>query len=470
MLPADVLRLARRADRRRRGRRSRRRRPRDASRSSRSRWRRRACEGHPRREAPARRPPAPAGALRAPARRPTSEGSIATRLRDRSPAAAAARWLRSAPEATRTDGPRSSDAPRGVEQRDLTRADAGRRSDDSPPPAPPDRGVGPLALPRRCHACTAALVVASASVDSPTRPTTSRRGAAGPALRRPSRRAPSSCSHRSMRAGSSPEAIARRATGALCFENEGVVRRVVIRDGDLVAAASGGEHESLVHFLAARGELSARRGTRGSPRRSRPTDAHAGAALVAHGWLRQDQLWVVLRAPCRMDRLGDPPLAAGARRSSSPIRRAVCGVSRACSARRPARRSSSSSSAARSPRRDALERLGGEGTKIAEGPNHGLLAECNLPPAGPRGCCIVPGAPPSAISWRARVTARSWPSSTRWRCSASSRRSPRPTSDVAMRVAEPSPTSRRSTRTRFAPGFARVSSWSRRAITSRSSG
>lgn len=175
------------------------------------------------------------------------------------------------------------------------------------------------------------------------------------------------------------EAISRRATGALCIESDRVVRRIVMREGDLVAAASGGELESLVHFLAARGEL---------PRDEAPKLAgkippygrHAGAALVAHGWLRQDQLWQVLRAhaewiasailrvesgsaqlePDPPGRLrGEPSVfgaATGAEIFVDLVRRAV-------------------------PQDDALDRLGGEGSRITDGPNHGLLAECNLPPA-----------------------------------------------------------------------------------------
>jgi CheY-like chemotaxis protein len=174
------------------------------------------------------------------------------------------------------------------------------------------------------------------------------------------------------------DAIARRATGALCFEGEGVVRRIVMREGDLVAAASGGEHESLVHFLAARGELPRDE----APRllaKIPPYGRHAGAALVAHGWLRQDQLWQVLRAhaewiasavlrlprgtaqlePDPPGRLrGEPSVfgaATGAEIFVDLVRRAV-------------------------PVADALERLGGEGSRITDGPNYGLLAECNLSP------------------------------------------------------------------------------------------
>ena len=174
------------------------------------------------------------------------------------------------------------------------------------------------------------------------------------------------------------EAIARRATGALCFESEGVVRRIVMREGDLVAAASGGEGESLVHFLAARGELPRDEAPRLAGKIP-PYGRHAGAALVAHGWLRQDQLWQVLRAhaewiastvlrltrgtaqlePDPPGRLrGEPSVfgaATGAEIFVDLVRRAVS-------------------------HEDALQRLGGPSSRITDGPNAGLLAECNLPP------------------------------------------------------------------------------------------
>jgi len=175
------------------------------------------------------------------------------------------------------------------------------------------------------------------------------------------------------------EAIARRATGALCFESDRVVRRIVMREGDLVAAASGGELESLVHFLAARGELPRDEAPRLAAKIP-PYGRHAGAALVAHGWLRQDQLWQVLRAhaewiasailrietgsaqlePDPPGRLrGEPSVfgaATGAEIFVDLVRRAIT-------------------------QDDALDRLGGEGSRITDGPNQGLLAECNLPPA-----------------------------------------------------------------------------------------
>jgi hypothetical protein len=172
------------------------------------------------------------------------------------------------------------------------------------------------------------------------------------------------------------EAVGRRATGALCFESDGVVRRIVLREGDLVAAASAGEQETLVHFLAARGELP-RDETPRLATKIPPYGRHAGAALVAHGWLRQDQLWQVLRAhaewiasavlrirqgtvqlePDPPGRLRGEPSVFGASTGAEIfvelVRRGV-------------------------PVADALENLGGETSRVTDGPNHELLAECNL--------------------------------------------------------------------------------------------
>ena len=174
------------------------------------------------------------------------------------------------------------------------------------------------------------------------------------------------------------DAIARRAMGALCFETGGVVRRIVLREGDLVTAASGGEDESLVHFLGARGELPKDEVARLADKVP-PYGRHAGAALVAHGWLRQDQLWQTLRAhaewiattvlrlsggtaqlePEPPGRLRSEPSVFGASTGSEIfvdlVRRAI-------------------------PPEEALERLGGAESRIGDGPNHGLLAECNVPP------------------------------------------------------------------------------------------
>lgn len=85
-----------------------------------------------------------------------------------------------------------------------------------------------------------------------------------------------------------------RYSGALALEDDSGIRRVVMREGDFVMVASGIEGESLIAFLIQRGDLDAdaARLARKLPQFGR----HAGAALIAHGYLRQDELWPVLRA------------------------------------------------------------------------------------------------------------------------------------------------------------------------------
>ena len=271
-------------------------------------------------------------------------------------------------------GPRSEDL-RTEQPREVTRADVGRKSDDSPVPRSRSEESP---VPR------------SRSADSPPgrpsswHPPPSMSSVPPPGeLRGPSVQ-PAANAGRVVVLGPVDarrffaEAIARRATGALCFETESVVRRVVMRDGDLVAAASGSELESLVHFLAARGELSRDEAPRLAAKIP-PYGRHAGAALVAHGWLRQDQLWVVLRAHAewiasailRLPRGSaqlepDPP---GRLRSEPSVFGAATGAEIFVELVRRA-----------VPSEEALERLGGEATRITDGPNQGLLAECNLSP------------------------------------------------------------------------------------------
>lgn len=175
------------------------------------------------------------------------------------------------------------------------------------------------------------------------------------------------------------DAIAKRVTGALAFEHEGVARRIVVRDGDLVTAASGDDKETLVHFLGARGELPRGEVEKIAPKVP-PYGRHAGAALVARGLLRQDQLWDVLRAHAEWIAKGilrlprataqleaDPPgrlrtepsvfgASTGAEIFVELVRRAV------------------------SPE-EALEAIGGEGTRIADGTHSSLITECALPHA-----------------------------------------------------------------------------------------
>jgi hypothetical protein len=171
-------------------------------------------------------------------------------------------------------------------------------------------------------------------------------------------------------------AIRSRFTGALAFENELGIRRVVLRDGDFVTAASGAAHESLVAFLAERGTFGpdvAKSLGHKLPAFGR----HAGAALIAHGHLRQDELWPILRAhaewlvgviigmtaggaslerdvPARLE--AEPAVfggATGAEVFVEVVRRVVL------------------------PDR-AIALLGGSGTRLVDGPNPALLGECAL--------------------------------------------------------------------------------------------
>ncbi len=187
----------------------------------------------------------------------------------------------------------------------------------------------------------------------------------------------------SLGAGDAVRAFARvvraRYTGALAFEDATGIRRVLFRDGDFVTAASGADGESLVAFLTQRGDLPgdvAARIGRKLPQFGR----HAGAALIAQGHLRQDDLWPVLRAhaewlvgrivlmqsggvgleenvPVRLQ--AEPAVfggATGAEVLVEIVRRAV------------------------SPE-EALQRLGGPTTVLQKGENPALLGECAIPDA-----------------------------------------------------------------------------------------
>jgi hypothetical protein len=172
------------------------------------------------------------------------------------------------------------------------------------------------------------------------------------------------------------KAIAQRYTGALAFEVDEGIRRAVLRDGDLVTVATGVHGESLVAFLANRGDLPAEvaRQAHKLPAFGR----RAGAALIAHGHLAQDQLWPVLRAHAEwlvgrileiergsvateeIGRLSEEPAvfggATGAEVLVEVVRRVV------------------------TPE-EALGRLGGLDAELTQGPSTALLGECALPPA-----------------------------------------------------------------------------------------
>ena len=170
--------------------------------------------------------------------------------------------------------------------------------------------------------------------------------------------------------------VRERATGALVIDALEGVRRILLRDGDVVTAASGLDEESLVGFLGTRGDITPEVADQllgKIPAYGR----HAGAALVANGHISQDQLWPVLRAhaewvlSCAIlaekgaasfevnppGRLRAEPSvfggATGAEVLIEVVRRAI-------------------------PAAAALPRLDGAGARLAEGPRWELLSECAL--------------------------------------------------------------------------------------------
>jgi hypothetical protein len=171
-------------------------------------------------------------------------------------------------------------------------------------------------------------------------------------------------------------AVASRVTGVLRYDEANGIRRIVLQDGDVVTAASSVEGESLLGYLVGRGDLPLEVAKR-LEGRVPPFGRLAGAALVAHGHLHQDQLWDVLQAhaawlltravaiprgrvayeaepPQRLR--GEPPVFGG---TPGPalvveiVRRAVA----------PA---------------DAIARLGGLDVRFANGANAKLVDECGL--------------------------------------------------------------------------------------------
>jgi hypothetical protein len=177
-------------------------------------------------------------------------------------------------------------------------------------------------------------------------------------------------------------AIAERTSGSLCFARAVGERRLILREGDVVTCASTVEDESLIAFLGVRGDLP-RETVRRLGSRFPPFGRHAGAALVARGYLLQDQMWPTLRAHAewilgRILQARDEGPGVATLESQPPGRLAtepsvfggapgaeafVEGVRRVFS---PA---------------DALERIGGPNVRLGPGPFSALLEECALAPA-----------------------------------------------------------------------------------------
>jgi hypothetical protein len=172
-------------------------------------------------------------------------------------------------------------------------------------------------------------------------------------------------------------AIRTRYTGTIVIEADGGVRRLVLRDGDFVTAASGLQKESLLAFLINQGILSASVAQR-LEHRLPNFGRHAGAALIAAGHLTQEQLWPSLRAHAEFiigemlrlktgvagleeqiaERLANEPAvfggATGAEVFVELVKRVV-------------------------PPDVAVQRVGGPLARLTEGQAYSLLDECALP-------------------------------------------------------------------------------------------
>ncbi|HVJ15722.1 MAG TPA: hypothetical protein VM686_09775 [Polyangiaceae bacterium] len=173
-------------------------------------------------------------------------------------------------------------------------------------------------------------------------------------------------------------AVRARFSGAIAFEDAGGIRRVVFRDGDFVTAASGASGESLVEFLAQRGDLS--QDTVAKLGRKLPQfGRHAGAALIAQGHLRQDELWNVLRAHAEwiIARVAGIDRGGASAEHDIPARLAAepgvfGGATGAEVLLDVVRRVVSAD--------EALRRLGGGNVRLVAGPSQTLLGECALSP------------------------------------------------------------------------------------------
>jgi hypothetical protein len=184
----------------------------------------------------------------------------------------------------------------------------------------------------------------------------------------------------SLGAGDAVRAFARvvraRYTGALAFEDASGIRRVLFRDGDFVTAASGADGESLVEFLTQRGDLSDEAAAR-IGRKLPQFGRHAGAALIAQGHLRQDDLWPVLRAHAEwlVARLVSLTRGAVGLESDAPARLqaepAVFGGATGAEVLVEIVRR------AVSPE-EAMQRLGGPTALLQKGSNQALLSECAI--------------------------------------------------------------------------------------------
>ncbi|WP_437675408.1 hypothetical protein [Sorangium sp. So ce131] len=255
------------------------------------------------------------------------------------------------------------------------------------PPAPAGGGLGRMQLPVPPSVAISGAPARPAPPPAPavpSGPATISTGALGRVLPpQAGDEAPPSSSVSSatvLGPGDAPRALARavgsRSSGALAIATDEGARRIVLHDGDLVTAGSSIPEETLLAFLVGRGDIErevAARLTGKLPASGR----HAGAALIAHGHLGQDDLWPVLRAHAEWiighvvlveagtcDLEPEPPGrlkaepnvfggATGAEVFVETIRRVIAPEV-------------------------ALRRLGGPGARLDDGARRNLLGECAL--------------------------------------------------------------------------------------------
>lgn len=172
------------------------------------------------------------------------------------------------------------------------------------------------------------------------------------------------------------DAVRARFSGALAFECDEGVRRVLFEDGDFVIAVSGVPGESLVGYLASIGELDAAEAATLQARLP-AFGRHTGSALIARGKLRQEQLWPTLRqhAEWLLARIVNQPDGALQREQQVPERLAAeptvfGGATGAEILIDTVRRAVDPALAA--------HRLGGARALIAQPPSAQLLVECAL--------------------------------------------------------------------------------------------
>jgi hypothetical protein len=175
------------------------------------------------------------------------------------------------------------------------------------------------------------------------------------------------------------QAVRRRFSGCLVFEVDQGLRRVIFRDGDVVIAASAVHGESLVSYLAQRGDLTSEAATQ-IEHRIPNFGRHAGAALIARGLLEQGELWPVLRAHAEWVLGRILRIERGTVREESPVPERLAAEPAVFGGATGAEVVVEAVQRAVKPDQ-ALSQLGGSQVMLQPGEAFSLLSECALPPA-----------------------------------------------------------------------------------------